>query len=110
MLERSLRNKFNEFMAIVYSEKFDLIGITETWCNFKGRDFEFEYQINEYQLFHRDRINRVGGGVIVYIKDTLLVTEIEIDNIDGVEITRLILDTGSGKLTLVNVYRPPNTS
>src|SRR5215469_8014374 len=108
--DRSLRNKFNEFRAIVYSKNFDQIAITETWCNFKGRDFEFEYKINGYQLFHRDRINRVGGGVIVYVKDTLRVTEIEIENIDGVEITGVTVDTGSAKLTFVNVYRPPNTS
>src|SRR5215469_4374144 len=52
---RSLRNKFNEFRAIVYSKNFDLIPITETWCNFKGKDFEFEYKINGYQLFQIGR-------------------------------------------------------
>jgi len=57
-----------------------------------------------------DRVNRVGGGVIVYVKDTLRATEIKIDNIDGVEITGATVDTGSAKLTFVNVYRPPNTS
>ena len=71
---------------------------------------EFEYKINGYQLFHRDIINRVGGGVIVYVKDTLRVTEIEIDNIDEVEITGVIIDTGSLKVTFLNVYWPPNTS
>ena len=47
----------------------EIIGITETWVDIAGRDFEGEYRLPCYSLFHQDRAGRaLGGGVMLYEK------------------------------------------
>ena len=49
----------------------DLIGISETWFN------EFSTRsIDGYKNFSRDRNSGAGGGVIIYVKDSLLSYEV----------------------------------
>ena len=106
---RSICNKLDEFKAVVYHENYDLIAITETWCDFKNRDSIALFRINGYRFYYRDRIDRVGGGVIVYVKSIYSTTEIKINNIAGIDIVGVAIDTGKIKLNIFNVYRPPGT-
>ncbi len=56
----------------------DIIGITETWIHSQDRDFIGEFNINGYCLFNKDRITKEGGGVLLYIIETLKPTEINL--------------------------------
>ena len=49
--------------------KFDIITITETWFN-SYTDLSF-YQLDGYDMYHLDRGNKNGGGVALYIQNTL---------------------------------------
>ena len=50
---------------MISTEPVKIIGITETWVDTAGRDFEGEYRLPGYSLFHQDRAGRAGGGVML---------------------------------------------
>ncbi len=75
---RSIRKKFRELQALVKVKSWDIIGITETWIHSQDRDFIGEFNIKGYCLFNKDRINKEGGGVLLYIRETLKPTEINL--------------------------------
>ena len=53
------------------TEKPDIVGITETWIHTHTRDFEGEFHIPGYKIFKKDRLEREGGGVMLYIREYL---------------------------------------
>ena len=50
---RSIVNKFTQFQSLVYSHKYDLIAITETWLT--ENMFDSEILPNQYIIYHNDR-------------------------------------------------------
>ena len=54
-----------------------IIGITEPWANTDVTDAELG--LTGYVLFRRDRIGRRGGGVILYIKESIQAYEIKLE-------------------------------
>ena len=46
-----------------------IIGITESWANNDMTNAELG--LEGYVMFRKDRIGRRGGGVLLYIKDTI---------------------------------------
>ena len=102
-----MRNKFHDLAAIAFLENFDIIGVTESWVNTEKRDFLAEYNIPGYSLFSCERSERTGGGVLLYVKPHLhpqVITKPQISNID-VKYVQIL--SGSEKLILALVYRPP---
>ena len=57
---RSIRNKWLEFQAMISKEPVEIIGITESWLDTAGMDYEGEYRLPGYSLFQQDRAGRVG--------------------------------------------------
>ena len=47
------------------------VAVTETWLNDKMLDSEVCHDFPGYALFRSDRIGREGGGVALYLKDSL---------------------------------------
>ena len=69
----SLRNKFDELVATVNESDYDLVCIVEFWVNVSMYgDFHSEYEIPGYKFLLYKRQERVGGGVMVYVKITLI--------------------------------------
>ena len=66
---RSIINKKNELNIMVDEIKPHIIGITESWANNDIRDAELGLEV--YVIFRKDRIGRRGGGVLLYIKETI---------------------------------------
>ncbi len=71
---RSLRNKRDLLRVKACVENFDIIAVTETWIDTNSKKFESEFKIEGYELFHEDRKGRRGGGVAIYVKDSLRFT------------------------------------
>ena len=66
---RSIINKKTELNIMVDDIKPHIIGITESWAN---KDItNAELGLDGYVMFRKDRIGRRGGGVLLYIKDTI---------------------------------------
>ena len=53
---RSLRNKINDFSALLLMDSFDIVDMTETWLNDDFSDSEL--QLDGYNIFRFDRANR----------------------------------------------------
>ena len=65
---RSIRNKMEDFKAsVAIEDDLGIIAITETWLSTAQRDFIGEYHLPGYAMFHRDRVQRAGGRVLLYI-------------------------------------------
>lgn len=93
------------------SEKYDIIGVTESWLNLEVRDFLAEYNIPGYSIFEKSRVNRNGGGILLYIKTSLNPVQISKPPIANVDALYVSLKGNNGtKLAIVLLYRPPAQS
>ena len=60
-------------------------------------------------MFRRDRIGRRGGGVILYVKESIQAYEIKLESeADYDEAVWCKIVSGNSKLTIGLVYRSPN--
>ena len=105
---RSVINKTDELELYVVEENPDLICITESWANANIGDGEIN--MNGYTVFRRDRKNRIGGGVLLYVKNNIkAIHRTDLEN-DECEMVWCELLNGKEK-TLVGVcYRNPGSS
>ncbi len=71
---RNLRNKIDLLRGKACVENFDIIAVTDSWIDTYSKNFELEFKIEGYELFHEDRKGRRGGGVAIYVKNTLRLT------------------------------------
>jgi len=83
---------------------YDIIAMTETHLSAQIPDSEIT--INNYQLFRKDR-NRNGGGVCIYVHDSLPVTRLtNLDN-DNIETLWLKFHLNNQTIYFGTCYRPP---
>ena len=66
---RSIVNKEIELNIMLEDIDPHIIGITESWANIDISDAELG--LTGYVMFRRDRIGRRGGGVILYVKESI---------------------------------------
>ena len=87
--------------------KHHIIGITESWANNDITDAELG--LEGYAMFRKDRMGRRGGGVLLYIKDTIPAYEVQLqEEADCNEAIWCKLVTGHSTVTIGVVYRCPN--
>lgn len=81
---RSIRNKFDEVLAVVENKHPDIVAFTETWLTKDIKNAEF--QIEGYEILRVDRSKKAGGGVILYCSSHLKPVSINlVANEDGNE-------------------------
>ncbi|CAJ0923047.1 unnamed protein product [Ranitomeya imitator] len=106
---RSLTNKMEELEAEISTGNFDIVGITETWLD---ESYDWAVNLQGYSLFRKDRKNRRGGGVCLYVKSCLKSTlreDISEGNEDVESIWVEIHGGKNGNKILIGVcYKPPN--
>ena len=104
---RSIVNKKNELNIMVEDIDPHIIGITESWANIDITDAELG--LTGYVMFRKDRIGRRGGGVILYVKESIQAYEIKLEReADCDEAVWCKIVSGNSKLTVGLVYRSPN--
>ncbi|KAK4825020.1 hypothetical protein QYF61_023024 [Mycteria americana] len=103
---RSMGNKQEELEAIVHQENYDMVAITETWW---GDSHNWSAAMDGYKLFRRDRQGRRGGGVALYVRESLDSLELD-DGDDRVECLWVRIRGKANKADIVVgvCYRPPN--
>ena len=107
---RSIVNKRNELNNMV-EDNIDphIIGITESWAT--PNISEAELGMTGYVMFRKDRLGRRGGGVILYIKESIQAYEIKLEKeAECEEAVWCNIVTGNSTLTVGLVYRSPNIS
>ena len=66
---RSIINNFSEFQVFVDNHAPHLIAITESWCS--NSISNAEINLEGYTLYSHHRKNSVGGGVLLYVHESL---------------------------------------
>ena len=103
---RSIITKKNELDIMVDEIKPHIIGITESWANNDITDAELG--LEGYVMFRKYIMGRRGGGVLLYIKETIPAYEIQLqEEADCNEAIWCKLVTGHTTVTIGVVYRCP---
>ena len=104
---RSIINKNSELNIMVDDIKPHIIGITESWANNDITDSELG--LEGYVMFRKDRMGKRGGGVLLYIRETRLAYEVQLqEEADSNEAIWCKLVTGHTTVTIGVVYRCTN--
>jgi len=83
----------------------DIIGITESWTDDKISDAEI--QIEGFEVFRQDRLIGKGGGVLLYIRDSLVTSAIKLDNVFPEHVWCKLRYNGQNELLVGVCYRTP---
>ena len=106
---RSLRNKKGELEILVKAQKLQIISVTETW----GEEWISDgiFALKGCTMYRDDR-DRIGGGTILYISDTIEQGVCEELNTRDVESSAWCWITEkNGKKTLVgSIYRSTSST
>lgn len=101
--------KIEELRAIVSVSKVDIVCVSETWLNENVNSSILS--IDGYNIVRHDRVGRLGGGVLIYIKcDIPFNLVAKSDNQSGVAITEFLsieVILQNEKLLLTAFYNPP---
>ena len=109
MNDRSIINKKNELNIMADDIKPHIIGIIESWAN---DDITYaELGLECYVMFMNDIVGRRGGGVLLYIKETIPAYEVQLqEEADCNEAIWCNLVAGHTTVTIRVVYRCPNVT
>ena len=106
---RSLQTKMHILRSLVLSSNYDVIFITETWLTACTPDSSFT--LVGYKVFSNPRLNRRGGGCLIFCKDSLPATRMQHPVLEAVEDSVWItLKLQSQELLLGCIYRTPQSS
>jgi len=65
----SILKKTDELKSIMFENSVDITLITESWTN--ESILSAEFHIDGYVTFRKDCEERIGGGCLVYVRETL---------------------------------------
>ena len=103
--------KLDELRLFVSSLDIDVLCISETWLNHKILDEDVD--IHGYKCFRKDRIGKTGGGVAIYLKDSIVYKERnDLTTINDTEMVWVEIVTKSSRknVLIASMYRPPNSN
>ena len=109
---RSIVNKIDELRIYAKSVNPDVIAITESWtnCNISNHYL----QLPNYSIVARhdrnDTANGRGGGILIYVKDTIKAVETSPPGIFNQFACIQLNNVGSNPLSMYVIYRSPNSS
>ena len=104
---QSLKPKID--ILTVEAQSYDVLVFTETWLSSKYSDEDVQIP-NFKKPFRCDRNDRLGGGVAIYVRDTLHVIPRNDLQVNGVEAVWVELHVCQRKLLVGGIYRPPNSN
>ena len=105
---RSIVNKFDQFRILLSKKPFDVICVNETFCDISISDSEIN--LPDYSIVRRDR-NRHGGGVAMYIRNSLTFirrNDLETDDVEAIWIEMKCKQRQP--VIIGSIYRPPSSS
>ena len=106
---RSVINKTDTLEILLKDKSFDVFTVSETWL--KPQIPDCEVNISGYSCVRQDRLEKIGGGTMIYVRDGVPYRHRQ--DLGGgvtescvIEITR----PKCKKLLIWTVYRAPNTN
>ena len=101
---QSINNKQHQIENVIDSLKPDIIIATETWLDLSIGNSQF-FPTN-YDIYRRDRTDRVGGGVLIAIHNKFLSSEIPELDTDAEIVWARIQRSGCKDLRICAFYNP----
>jgi hypothetical protein len=101
----------NSYLSLLETE-FTVLGLTETWLTESNVDC---YSVEGYKHYYKYRAKKRGGGVSLFIKKEVSLTEREDLNINNSLMESIFVElekdnfSVSSNIIVGLVYRPPNT-
>ena len=106
---RSMRDKAPALADYVLSKSLDLLTITETWLSTKETAASLaDITPNGFSFHQIPRVSR-GGGVGIFVSDSLAFTPIEIPKQRSFEAICGTISAGKLRFNILNLYRPPGS-
>lgn len=104
---RSLCNKLGALELCIFEEKPNLVALSETWFS-----PDSELNIEGYHGYYCSRKSRRGGGVAIYIENSILnrTQLIKLDIEYSFNAVIIKVNLCSSDITVAVFYRPPNLS
>ena len=108
---RSIVNKKNELNIMIEDIDPHIIGITESWANIDITDAE----LGLTGQFRKDRIGRRGGGVILYVNESIQAYEIKLEREADCDEAEAIKEVSKGECIIMKfaddtkLFRKVNT-
>ena len=101
-------SRIQDIKVLIEATQIDILGITETKLSSKIGDEDIE--IEGYKTFRRDRSRNDGGGCLMYYKENLDVTGIELhaEGKGEAETIWADLKMHSQNIAIAVMYRPPD--
>ena len=103
---RGLVNKQDDLGRILSENDIDVALLCETWLNESNTH---RVHISGYNFIHKNRQNRKGGGVAIFIKNCLKHRKLNIE-LPDMESISVEIKTDTNNMTFCSTYRPPNTN
>ena len=91
------------------TDSFDIAIFSESWLKPCTTDDEISL-VNFLPPFRTDRLDRPGGGVIIYARDNIACKRRKDIEINGLEAVWLEVKIKSKKILVGGIYRPPNSN
>jgi exonuclease III len=107
---RSIVNKIDEIDSLISSLNMDILCVSETWLNENILDEDI--RVDGFKIIRKDRPNRKGGGVAIYIKESIIYKERhDLSSLNDIENIWIEIVTPSSRenVLLSCCYRPPNS-
>ncbi|XP_057314221.1 uncharacterized protein LOC130655476 [Hydractinia symbiolongicarpus] len=110
---RSMQKNFESFKQFLHTLnfRFKIICLTETWCRDEAIKNNSNFQLCNYSVIHQIRnSNKAGGGVCVFIHNSLLYkkrTELCVNNNDCESLSVEILNKTTTNIIVSVIYRQP---
>ena len=103
----SLMKNLDEIRLILSNKALDILAINES--KIYNQISNDEIHIHGFNIIRKDR-NRFGGGVVLYIRDTISFSDRKDIIPDGLEMVCIQLNLPYNKSLLISTwYRPPNS-
>ena len=100
-------NKFYDIVFILNKQLLDIFVLNETKLDEHVDSSLFEHQF--YAMLRRDRHKNGGGGIIVFIKKSLVYSNTQIDPLNSNESISFIVNLSNDvKIGVIATYRPPH--
>ena len=104
---RGLLNKYDQTVKLINDNDLDVFGMCETFLDHNVEYNEFAFHGYNVVCKHR---NRHGGGVLLYVKESLRFEVIEMNVCENVESVWINLKCNSESIAIGVIYRPPSAN
>lgn len=101
---RNKKDKLEDFLSQL-KQKISIIVISETWLNSEESKF---FEIEGYNSYHCTRNLGVGGGVSIFVLESILVNELVNYEADGNAV--LVLALIKENVKVCGIYRKPDSN